>query len=89
VQMLLITKACRGAHNHVMGILASTLSSKLTCANYHRLGVIARAGERGSRASNANHVMLDIWGAVICDRVPPRFSSSSQRSGQRYGEQQQ
>ncbi|DBB09587.1 TPA: hypothetical protein ACH3X3_007422 [Trebouxia sp. C0006] len=36
------------------GILASTLSSKLTCANYHRLGVVARAGERGSRARNAS-----------------------------------
>ena len=33
--------------------LASTLSSKLTCAKYHRLGVVARAGERESRARNA------------------------------------
>ena len=40
------------------GILASTLSSKLTCANYHRLGVVARAGERGSRARNANCIIL-------------------------------
>ncbi len=30
------------------GILASTLSFDLTCANYYRLGVVARAGERGS-----------------------------------------
>ena len=29
-------------------------SEQLTCANYHRLGVIARAGERGSRARNAS-----------------------------------
>ena len=36
------------------GILASTLSSKLTCANFHRLGVVARAGERGSRAGNVS-----------------------------------
>ncbi len=35
------------------GIFASTLSSKLTCANYHRLGMVAHAGERGSRARNA------------------------------------
>ena len=35
------------------GILASTLSFDLTCANYYRLGVVARAGERGSRARNA------------------------------------
>ena len=33
---------------------ASTLSSKLTCANYHRLGVVARAGERGSHARKAS-----------------------------------
>ena len=37
---------------------ASTLSSKLTCANYHRLGVIARAGERGSRARNASQTFF-------------------------------
>ena len=35
-------------------LLASTLSSKLTCVNYHRLGVVAGAGERGSRARNAS-----------------------------------
>ena len=29
-----------------------THTSKLTCANFHRLGVVARAGERGSRAGN-------------------------------------
>ena len=29
------------------------LSSELACANYHRLGVVARAGERRSRARNA------------------------------------
>ena len=33
---------------HVSDILAAA------CANYHRLGVVARAGERGSRARNAS-----------------------------------
>ncbi len=36
---------------------ASTLSSKLTCANYHRLGVVACAGEGGSRARNAGDLV--------------------------------
>ena len=27
---------------------------QLTCANYHRLGVVARVGESGSRARNAS-----------------------------------
>ncbi len=34
------------------GILASTLSFKLTCADSHRFGVVAQAGERGSCARN-------------------------------------
>ena len=34
------------------GILASTLTSEPSCATFHRLGVIALAGERGSRARN-------------------------------------
>ena len=32
----------------IMGVRAE----QLTCANYHRLGKIARAGEQGSRARN-------------------------------------
>jgi len=36
------------------GILASTLASKLTRANYHILGMVARAGVCGSCARNAN-----------------------------------
>ena len=37
-----------------VGACVHSHTSKLTCANYHRLGVVAHAGERRSRARNAS-----------------------------------
>ncbi len=50
--------------NFPQGILASTLSFQLTCANYHRLGMVARAGESGSRARNAS--AANCHHAILC-----------------------
>ncbi len=47
-------------HMCPQGVLASTLSSKVTGANYYRLSVVARAGERKSRARSATAYVVQV-----------------------------